>query len=585
MITRLAIHNFKRFRQVSIPLASPVVFVGPNNSGKTTALQALALWEMGLRRWLEKREKRGAKSEAKQRVGALLTRRDLVQLPVPSTALLWRDLHLRQAPNGGAKATQSVLLEITVNGITDGVEWLCPLEFDYRDDETIYCRPARLEPTGQSRASIPSQAGQVRVAYLPPMSGLVSNERRIDEGAINVSLGEGQTAQVLRNLCWKLWEAEHAKPEQGEWGSLVLQIERLFGARLNSPEYVVQRGEIQMSYRENQANRRRSDLDLSASGRGLHQTLLLLAFLRWKPGCVLLIDEPDAHLEILRQRQIYAELCETARGLGGQLILATHSEVVLNEAEKDQIVAFVGQPHALRQPDQARKALALLGYEEFLKAEIKGWVLYLEGSTDLATLRLLAAKLDHPAKSALEDPFVCYVLNQSNKTHQHFTGLREAYPELRGLAIYDNSPDVVLSPQSPLGQTKWSRRELENYFCTPELLRRWVDKDRKSVDLFGLADLERRRKAMEEAITENTTPVALNDTQHAFWKTNKVSDEYLPAVFGAFFKKLGLPNSMNKSDYSQLAELLTPAEVDPEIASVLERIAREAAAAKPPVED
>ncbi len=473
-----------------------------------------------------------------------------------------------------------------MDGITDGAAWSCPLEFDYRDDETIYCRPARLDPAGQFRAPIPPQAEQVRVAYLPPMSGLVANERRIDEGAINVSLGEGQTAQVLRNLCWKLWEAEYEKPAEGEWGSLGAQIERLFGSRLNPPEYVAARGEIQMSYHEIQApNRRRSELDLSASGRGLQQTLLLLAFLRWKRGCVLLIDEPDAHLEILRQRQIYAELCETARRLGGQLLLATHSEVVLNEAEKDQIVAFVGQPHALRQTDQARKALALLGYEEFLIAEIKGWVLYLEGSTDLATLRLLATKLDHPAKTALEDPFVCYVLNQTHKAHQHFTGLREAYPDLRGLAIYDNSPDVIFSAQSPLGQIKWSRRELENYFCTPELLRRWVDQDRKSVDLFGLADLERRRKAMEEAIIENTIPVALNDPQHPFWKTNKVSDDYLPAVFGAFFKKLGLPNSMNKSDYSQLAELLASEEVNPEIASALERIAREASAVKPRVED
>ena len=36
-----------------IELADRVVFVGPNNSGKTSALQALALWDIGAKRWVE----------------------------------------------------------------------------------------------------------------------------------------------------------------------------------------------------------------------------------------------------------------------------------------------------------------------------------------------------------------------------------------------------------------------------------------------------------------------------------------------------------------------------------------------------
>ena len=42
MLTRLTVRNFKRFEEVVIDLDSPVLFIGPNNSGKTTALQALA---------------------------------------------------------------------------------------------------------------------------------------------------------------------------------------------------------------------------------------------------------------------------------------------------------------------------------------------------------------------------------------------------------------------------------------------------------------------------------------------------------------------------------------------------------------
>ena len=80
----------------------------------------------------------------------------------------------------------------------------------------------------------------------------------------------------------------------------------------------------------------------------MQQTLLLLAYLAAKPGAILLLDEPDAHLEILRQRDAYRSLTRAARETGGQVIVATHSEVLLNEAARsDTVIAFVGRPHRM----------------------------------------------------------------------------------------------------------------------------------------------------------------------------------------------------------------------------------------------
>ena len=96
MLTRLTVRNFKRFERAEIDLGSPVVFIGPNNSGKTSALQALALWQIGLRRWNEKRS--GKKAPEKRRVvtvnrpGVTVNRRDLVAIPRPR----------RQPPVAGA---------------------------------------------------------------------------------------------------------------------------------------------------------------------------------------------------------------------------------------------------------------------------------------------------------------------------------------------------------------------------------------------------------------------------------------------------------------------------------------------------
>ncbi len=93
MLTRLTIRNFKRFgAEVEIELGNPVIFIGPNNSGKTSAMQALALWDIGLKRW---NEKRLGKSTPEKRPGVTVNRRDLIAVPAPDANLLWHDLHVR----------------------------------------------------------------------------------------------------------------------------------------------------------------------------------------------------------------------------------------------------------------------------------------------------------------------------------------------------------------------------------------------------------------------------------------------------------------------------------------------------------
>ena len=92
MLTKLTVRNFKRFGSVEIELGNPVVFIGPNNSGKTTALQALAFWDIGLKRWNEKRK---GKTSPKKRPGVTINRRDLIAVPVPDAKLLWRELGVR----------------------------------------------------------------------------------------------------------------------------------------------------------------------------------------------------------------------------------------------------------------------------------------------------------------------------------------------------------------------------------------------------------------------------------------------------------------------------------------------------------
>ncbi len=306
------------------------------------------------------------------------------------------------------------------------------------------------------------------VVLLGPMSGLAAQETKLEPGAVSVRLGEGRTAEVLRNLCFQMLE----KPDgEAKWDVLIDQMKQFFGIRLDRPEMVVERGEISLTYRTRTGSR----LDLSASGRGMQQTLLLLSFIALNPGSVVMLDEPDAHLEILRQRQIFELLSSAAEDNETQVILASHSEIVLNEAaERGTVVAFVGRPHKLNSSREVLKSLRDIGFEDYYKAEITGFVLYLEGSTDLDILRELAILLGHESRHVLERPFVHYVGNQPAMARRHFSGLREAKPDLVGVALFDHLDREDYPIDGDLRELMWSRREIENYLMPTLTLDRYA---------------------------------------------------------------------------------------------------------------
>ena len=579
MLTNLKIRNFKRFDEVDIPLGTSVVFIGPNNSGKTAALQALALWDGGLRRWQERHQ---GKPAPEQRPGVTINRRDLIAIPVPKANLLWRDLRTRLSTiEDGKKGTQNVRIDIVVDGISNGEIWSCGLEFDYANEESLYCRPLRTggEANSRERMPVPALAQQTRVAYLPPMSGLAAVEPKWEPGRVNVLIGEGQTAQVLRNLCHNL-----AENQEEEWWKVQEHIRQLFDVRLDRPDHIVERGEVTMSYSE----RSGVSLSLSASGRGLQQTLLLLAYLYSNPSSVLLLDEPDAHLEILRQRQIYNLLSEIASEMGSQIIAASHSEVIMNEAgSQDVVVAFVGKPHRIDDRSartQVAKALKQIGYQDYYQAEQTGWVLYLEGSTDFSNLRSFSQTLNHSASKYLARPFVHYVGNQPALARSHFHGLRQGKPDLVGIGIYDH--DAKIDGTSPyLRERQWQRREVENYLPIPAVLERYaqssVDEDELGGDtLFSAAEKDKRLEIMNKVVKDLIPPIALRNPDDSFWHDVKAS-ELLDRVFEEFFQQLELPNVMRKTAYHRLAALAKPEELDQEVTDVLDQIVEVARQAKP----
>lgn len=489
---------------------------------------------------------------------------------------MWKDLRMEDVHRvDGEKLIRKIQLEVLVEGLTQGKRWGCGFEFDYTNSESMYCRPTKFFDSGfATNLVIPQQAVTTPMAFLPPMSGLAAIEAKLEPGRINVLIGEGQTAQVLRNLCHDI---SVYKPEL--WTQIVGFIEMSFGARLDKPQHSKARGELTMTYSEGSI----SELDISAAGRGLQQTLLLLSYLYSNPNSVLLLDEPDAHLEIIRQREVYDLLKNVASETKSQIIAASHSEVVLTEAaQRDTVIAFLGKkPHKIDSHfSELRKALNTIRFVDYYQAEQKGWILYLEGATDLAILQRLARKLSHEAAEYLGNAFVYYTAETKVKPSKHFFGLRGAKKDVLGIAVYDNLARLPgIGDESQLVQLMWNRREIENYICSPSALKNYA---RSLADdngeLQGIYE-----NAMIDAISDRVPHAALNNPDDKFWLTTKASDDFLDVLFPEFYAKADLPILLSKSNYYLLADFIDANEIDREVMEKLDEIARIAKKARPAV--
>lgn len=572
----LEIENFKRFGEKQrIELDHPAVLIGPNNCGKTSAIQALALWSQAVRTWYDIRKD----SSAKERTATGLNRLNIVAVPVQRTRFFWHNTRVQNVP-----------LVITVGVEFKGVVVPLAMKFSHRGDELIYCSP---DANGMSNLSLIQHAASVAVALLYPMSGLETEEKILKPGAVDVLLGQGQTAQVLRNLCLMVFNQSAE-----DWQRISALMRRLFGVELTAPQET-SRGSIDMQYRQSGV---KDALDVSSSGRGFQQMLLIFAYLYSHKGSVLLVDEPDAHLEILRQKQVYVLLRDIASENGSQVVMVTHSEVILDEALDNNLTLLLeGRADDLAKKNDIRNSLKHFGAEHYVKARERGYVLYVEGGTDVDMLRALAERLDHPAIQLWDERINSFYVQNNYPDQdldaelerveggfgvtpqQHFNGLRNLLPELKGLAILDNDGrDRKGVQDGPLKISYWKRYEAENYFITPDVLRTYARAHYADLELFGgfQQDID---TVLDGLILEqvfdglNADFQAWKQADHevarVLWEA-KTERRKLSAFAEEFFRRLAVQLSgqmlLKKGEFHRLVHFVNPQSISPEVVDKLD---------------
>ena len=567
MIRTVRIRGFKRFREVEFRLPGHVVLAGPNNTGKTTMLQAVASWAAALRRWREvngsdlRWEHRGV-PKGKHRADVVprplpyrrapIARQAFSAVPLRNFDLLWRD---RRYERGSR-------IEIELQ---HDAGWSAAMEFIADSTEQIYVRPSAKVPSETLRTL------DLHVVFVPPMTGLGIDEPVFQPAKIEQLLGLGRPGEVVRNLL------SEAHGNHCAWNALQASIKKLFDYELLPPD--ASGAHIRAEYRT-AANRR--PLDVASAGSGFQQVLMLLTFLNTRENAVVLLDEPDAHLHVILQDAIYHELRTVAARQHSQLIVATHSEVIMNTVEPRELCIALDEPRMIADTQECTRlisSLRVLSNADVMQALGARGILYVEDYTDIDILRAWAAVLGHRASRLLTaelmwKPVVFQVqegglAGRGIKARDHFDALQLVREGLPGLELRDGDarpevPDTDITGTG-LQRIRWRRYEFESYLVHPDALVRFVESVVGSdVAAPHVADmLTLWRDELPPAVVRKP----LGD--HEYLNVTKARTRLLSPLL----EEAGL-HGLPYTRYHEIAALMYSEEIHPEVVEKLDAICR-----------
>ena len=322
MITHIGLQNFKCFDSLSLPLSPLTLLTGFNAAGKSTTLQSLLLLAQSLR--------------SGNRSAELPLNGPLVRLGTPGEVLNSRSSEVSFSIEDNSAAikwsmqaenrTQGIAMRIphisikdtsgsTEHNIIDMLERLLPLGIETdavrlvdRLSETIYLSAVRMGtadvfPSPEESSPVHADVG-VQGEFAPWWFQKFLDEDVIDELRCNPS----DQANTLRRQ-FNAWADELFPGAQGNAHAIekttLLRLELRLG---DTGDW-----------------RRPSNI-----GYGLTYAFpIIVAGLLAKPGQILIIDSPEAHLHPRGQSQMGCFLA-TIAAAGVQVLVETHSDHILN---------------------------------------------------------------------------------------------------------------------------------------------------------------------------------------------------------------------------------------------------------------
>ena len=589
----IELSNFKKFNEINVDLNEKglTLISGVNNSGKTSLLHALAVWEYAKILLINYRGNESLLEDYDvDKKGLGIAPESFSPISIPSLKYLWKD----QRTNGsyqlkikvGWKGTdnRNLYLEIayTLNGNNFAIK---KSDSNLSVDDKI--------PT---------------IAYLPPFGGMNENESLLSKADRRKLIGKGQAGSVIRNLLLDLHEAhektietkknelfpnrqrlnqadqDRLKEISTEWRQLKSILAEVFHVHLYVHDFdsqfhnfisvdvldLVKNHETQTKERNNSSKR-----DLMVEGSGFLQWLSVFALALDKSNDVLLLDEPDAHLHSSLQSLLMEKLENICEENSKQILMVSHSSELIKAIDYQKVL-HVENSKAEYLKNNEEKVLVLEGlgskYFPLLDSMIEHKkVLLVENASDTRTLKVLCEKQgkEWPRnlvewvtnKKHKERKTLIIELNQkiTQETGSHITAyslrdLDDNNYNTTNARLHDNGQNVQMDDSGSnkiMMYRTLRRREIENYLIIPEAISRYITGNCRNPDIPKDVDSVRNYLTNEHGLVVPDT-YRLSDrasnTEALFIKDVKPVLDGINSYFRVKFDKEEYINSINADE-------------------------------------
>lgn len=510
MIKKIELTRFKKFSDCEFDVKSTGVtlLVGGNNSGKSTLIQSLSVWEFCKMILLnEKGRESFNSSSVGVGEGFGISAEEFMPVAVPSLKHLWTNLKT-QNPNTNQSNNQfpGYIMRIKcVWDYEDEIDKWLEIGLSLVNDRLF------IRVTGSNLAPddyIP------KVVYLPTLAGVLPKENRVTKAERRVLLGRGMAGSVIRNMIYDLYLEDQSILNDITAGSnKLLKGQRVFYEQ-TSPLQNLQRSLRDVFQSELEIEPFSADLhtmirvherkvvlkdeskyevlpkskypprDIITQGSGYLQWLSIFCVLYSPDIDIIVLDEPDAHLHSMLQVSLLKELLGyIERNTTKQIFVSTHSVEMIQRAPLNCVFSMERKSYL---SDESSRVAALHGIGSEYCPQIDKLkrckkLVFVENESDASIVKILASKCN----MALPEDVVYWATTVSHADRKKlYLELRKDIPSLRCVSLRDrdmDNPRVVDSDLSFKGISnsdssflplQWKRKNIESYLLCPKAIAR-----------------------------------------------------------------------------------------------------------------
>ncbi|WKC37547.1 AAA family ATPase [Ectopseudomonas chengduensis] len=501
-ITNITLHRFKKYRDKTIQINPGLSLVaGANNSGKTTVLQAFAVWEF-CKTVLEMEKGPESIRVGYRGQGLGMGSDEFLVLNISSLKHLWTNLNPQR--NG---EQDGYTLWIKVDWKLEGQEKHLTIALSLANDR-IFIKT--------KSTNIAQHEKTPNIIYIPPFAGITIKEQKSSTAQQRRLIGQGLPGATIRSILLNIYNKNQEKRSRlkdnnrrisraqlqqlrntDPWELLSTIIKEVFKTEITiSPYNDTYHTYIKLTTHKGDFNAAGKFLrypnysarDLTAEGSGFLQWLSVFTFALSPEIDMVLLDEPDAHLHPTLQHEIIKQLEKVSQTTGKQIFFSTHSPELIKAHPAERILSITNNSTRYLQDDQGKiSSLSGIGSEyhpllDNTKRIRK--ILFVENESDANTIFKIAEKLGFNLKPKLV--IWPWVSRGSERKHL-FNQLATEIPNLLGISLndrdneglatirnHDLNDNVYGEPtaESRLFFKKWRRRYIEGYLLHPDAIAR-----------------------------------------------------------------------------------------------------------------